>query len=131
MGIFVLGGSDFLTGLVILWVQQTPHQSDVIARSVPELGPNAHVLLPLLEGATVVAPDRPHDPSEVFSEDKHSLIRRTRSFTVSTNSLGLRNRELEQITSRTRILCLGDSVTFGWGVESNESYRSGSLSSSC
>ena len=107
---------------VVLWFQQTPHQSDVIARAVPELGPNAHVLLPLLEGATVVAPNHPHNPSEVFSEDKHTLIRRTRSFTVSTNSLGLRNRELAKIASRTRILCLGDSVTFGWGVESDESY---------
>ena len=107
---------------VVLWSQQQPHQSDAIARSVPELGPNAHILLPSLEKATVVAPDRPHDPSEVFSEDKHSLIRRTRTFTVTTNSLGLRNRELEQNKTQRRVLCLGDSVTFGWGVESAESY---------
>jgi len=40
--------------------------------------------------------------------------------TVSTNSRGLRDDEID--FSRPRILCLGDSFTFGFGVENNESF---------
>jgi lysophospholipase L1-like esterase len=40
--------------------------------------------------------------------------------TVSTNSLGLRDNEID--FSRPRILCLGDSFTFGFGVENDETF---------
>jgi len=43
---------------------------------------------------------------------------------VRTNSLGLRERELlkKKLAHKTRILGLGDSVMFGWGVESVDTY---------
>jgi lysophospholipase L1-like esterase len=43
---------------------------------------------------------------------------------VSINSLGIRNRELtrEKGEGTYRILCLGDSVTFGYGTESDKTY---------
>jgi len=43
---------------------------------------------------------------------------------LKTNSLGLRNREIrEQKDPQTvRIVCLGASPTFGWGVESTDNY---------
>ena len=37
-------------------------------------------------------------------------------FIVRTNSLGLRNKEFELHKSKFRILCFGDSWTYGWGV---------------
>jgi hypothetical protein len=40
--------------------------------------------------------------------------------TVSTNSWGLRDREID--FSKPRILCLGDSFTFGFGVENGEAF---------
>ena len=96
------------------------HQSETISTPAPELGPRAHKLLPSLNDALVVVPDRPHDPMEVFSENKAQTIQRVRSFTVSTNSLGYRDTEINE--QPVHIVCVGDSVTFGWGVKQEEAY---------
>ena len=96
------------------------HQSETISTPAPELGPRAHRLLPSLNNALVVVPDRPHDPMEVFSENKAQTIQRVRSFTVSTNNLGYRDEEIND--QPVQIVCVGDSVTFGWGVKQEETY---------
>ena len=44
-------------------------QSDTITKQAPQLGPGAHLLLPNLDNAQVVAPDRPHDPIELQKEE--------------------------------------------------------------
>src|SRR5712691_7679877 len=45
------------------------------------------------------------------------------SFTITTNALGFRDRDFSQSkTARTRIVALGDSFTYGWGVEAEESW---------
>ena len=97
-------------------------ESAVITRPAPELGPRAHVLLPDLEDEVMVVPDRPHDPAETRAEDRFERITRLRRFTVSTNSIGLRSPELRPDHAAPRVLCLGDSVTFGWGVTYEESW---------
>jgi len=95
--------------------------SDVITRAAPEYGDRAHVLLPNLRDALVIVPDRPHDPRELHSKQKVKMLRR-RQFLVSTNQYGMRGPDFELEPSGTRILCLGDSVTFGWGVTYEQSY---------
>ncbi len=96
--------------------------SSLITRPAPEYGNQAHQLLPDLDGAVMVVPDRPHDPQEVRAEDRAERITRVRRFAVSTNSLGYRGPELPAEATYPRILCVGDSVTFGWGVSYEESY---------
>ena len=39
-----------------------------------------------------------------------------------TNSLGLRTREIDSAFPANRIICLGDSFTFGMGVKDDETY---------
>jgi lysophospholipase L1-like esterase len=95
--------------------------SDTITRQAPELGPHAHLLLPNLHDAVMVVADRPHDPFEVVAEDRFERLKRLRTFTVTTSSAGLRSPEFGEKTG-TRILCVGDSVTFGWGVPYAETY---------
>ena len=97
-------------------------ESAIITRPAPELGPRAHVLLPDLVDEVVVVPDRPHDPAETRADDRFERITRLRQFTVSTNSLGMRGPELRTDRTDPRVLCLGDSVTFGWGVTYEESW---------
>lgn len=118
-----------ITGAIIIVIvaatisvrsNKTIHQSETISTPAPDLGPRAHKLLPNLKDALVVVPDRPHDPMEVFSENKADTIQRVRSFTVSTNSLGYRDMEIND--AAVDIVCVGDSVTFGWGVAQHEAY---------
>src|SRR5258707_3204691 len=45
------------------------------------------------------------------------------SFAVDINSLGFRDREFSlHKTAKVRILAIGDSFTYGWGVEANQSW---------
>ena len=97
-------------------------RSAVITRQAPELGPHAHQLLPNLSEAVMVVPDRPHDPQEVRAPDRDQRITRVRRFSVSTNSQGYRGPELVEPAPHPRVLCIGDSVTFGWGVAWEDSY---------
>ncbi|NWF73553.1 MAG: hypothetical protein HXY51_11010 [Nitrospirae bacterium] len=64
-----------------------------------------------------------HDPllGHVLAPGQHAF---THSFPVSTNSHGFRDREYPLVpTSGTvRILCLGDSLTFGDGVAIEDTY---------
>jgi len=95
--------------------------SAVITSPAPQLGPEAHVLLPNLSDAVVVVPDRPHDPSELHDPEARAKITRLRTFTVSTSSQALRSPEVGP-KDGPRVLCVGDSVTFGWGVPAASAY---------
>lgn len=94
-------------------------------------------LRPGLRMAKMVIPDRPHDPEELGKppEDpgaaEESGFDRRRGFTISTNSEGLRIPDASQSDSAVypagsgsdfRIVCLGDSISFGWGVSYEESF---------
>ena len=93
----LLFGGVVVLLIVLGYSQLAPsHQSDKIAEKAPELGAGAYLLLPNLVNARVVAPDRPHDPSEVHSENKQQRIKRVRSFLVSTNQQGMRQPPIQQ-----------------------------------
>jgi hypothetical protein len=98
--------------------------SDPVTREAPEIGPGVHVLRSDLRDATVVTPNRPHTHEEVHARDRKRRITRLHSFLVSTNSMGLRSPEVTVPAQRTRILCIGDSVTMGWGYDVEHSYPS-------
>ena len=55
-------------------VQQV--DSEMITRPAPELGHHAHQLIPNLDGARMVVPDRPHDPQEIRAADRATRVTR-------------------------------------------------------
>ena len=102
-----------------VWVTWQRHQqrvvSDVVTRRAAEIGPGAQQLIPYLSGADLIALDRPHNPEELISGDRQRFKRR-RPFRVDTNRWGTRGPDFVVPAPGYRILCVGDSVTFGWGV---------------
>lgn len=113
IGIGVRAGLDLKTS--------TPLSQSLI-RPAPELGPGGKALLPNLVNAESVVPDRPHHPDDVSAADRFDRFSRLRRFTASTNRLGMRGPDFSMPSSGFRILCIGDSVTFGWGVADDQSY---------
>jgi len=102
--------------------------SDVIT-TVPEGEPvHRQILLPKLEDRTMVVPDRPHNPREGQTGEHFDLaaqaasMSRQRTFHISTNSIGVRGPEIEVPSPKYRVICAGDSITFGWGVAYDESW---------
>ena len=85
-------------------------------------------LRPDLRSAEVVIPDRPHDPEEAPTPEMKAGFSRLRTFTISTDGQGLRVSdsagETAGVGEKTgfRIVCIGASVSFGWGVSFEESY---------
>jgi hypothetical protein len=112
-----------LLGMGGLWYQRLalrPH-SDPVTAVYPAVGDLW--LLPNLEGARLMVPDRPSRPQEpmlpIHAGDP--VMKRIRSFSLSTNAWRLRNPPLlAKEPGRPRILVLGDSIALGWGVEAEE-----------
>lgn len=99
-------------------------QSDRISGEWPELGAGAQWLLPNLHDARMVVPDRPHDVAEARDASRRANVHRVRSFNVNTSARRLRGDLLGELPDAgvTRIVGIGDSVTFGWGVADDESW---------
>jgi len=76
--------------------------------------------------------NRALDYPEVFKKDPNLFWRlrpsqeiSSRFFegeTISVNSHGLRNREIAPKSDKIRIVALGNSCTFGWGMKENQTY---------
>ena len=82
-------------------------------------------LLPSLDEARVVQPDRPHSFQEIHAwrQGQSAQIDRTREYSLNTNRNRLRGPELRpKRMGTTRIIALGDSVTHGWGVSFEQAY---------
>ncbi len=105
--------------------QQARIESDPIDMPDDEL---RYRLRPGLKGAQLVIPGRPVPPSFHHSFDARtagkSSVGRIREFVVDTNSRGFRGPEFEEVPAdgTFRMVCMGDSITFGWGLREEEGY---------
>ena len=83
-----------------------------------------------LSAAETTVPDRPHNPDEVRSRTVGDGFTRRRSFTISTNTNGIRIPDSLAGQGHTyvgrkkgfRIVAMGASESFGWGVPYEDSY---------
>jgi lysophospholipase L1-like esterase len=85
-------------------------------------------LKPGLNAAQVVIPNRPHDMEEAPDPSMRDQVKRRRTFTLTTDARGLRRAdawdgsEYTLPAPGTRILCVGPSISLGWGVAQEKSY---------
>ena len=106
------------------WYTSPPALSEDIFEEVPPLG---HRLRKNLRGARVVIPGRPHPfPFLAHSSSYKARITRRVTYRCSTNALGLRGPPVSSspAAGTTRVVCLGDSITFGHGVEDDQAFPS-------
>ncbi|HJN72872.1 MAG TPA: hypothetical protein QGF58_02960 [Myxococcota bacterium] len=99
-------------------------KSDMISGRWDLVG-EGHWLLPGLRDAQMFVPDRPHSKAEAMDAALRAKIKRLRRFSVNSNDWRMRGlRECTDAPAEGvfRIACLGDSVTFGWGVEDHEAW---------
>ncbi len=111
-----------LTARAIMDLQTGVQVSNNMVQPAPELGPGGMVLKPNLSNAKTVAPDRPHHPDDVSTPDRMQRFKRVRTFYTNTGPRGLRGRGFQTPAPGFRIVCIGDSITFGWGVEDDATY---------
>jgi lysophospholipase L1-like esterase len=113
IGLAVRASMDLQSGIQV---------STDMVQPAPELGPGGMVLKPNLRQAKTVAPDRPHHPDDVSTPDRLQRFKRVRTFYTNTGPRGLRGHGFQSPAPGFRIVCIGDSVTFGWGVADDATY---------
>ncbi|MEC7984207.1 MAG: SGNH/GDSL hydrolase family protein [Myxococcota bacterium] len=120
-------GSLLLLPIVILsalsvWFFRVPSKpvSDAFLQRSSEQRRGWHSLIPNLKDAKVYVLDRPHEPEELKNVQLYQQ-KRVRMFRVSTNDLGMRNPPIGP-KKGFRIVCVGESVSFGWGVDAEYTY---------
>jgi lysophospholipase L1-like esterase len=113
IGLTIRATADLQTGTQV---------STNMVKPAPELGFDGMLLQPNLKDALTVAADRPHHPDDVSTPDRMQRFKRVRSFLTNTGSRGLRGAGFATPAPGFRVVCIGDSITFGWGVADDASY---------
>ncbi len=128
--LLALGASTIALGAVGAgaWIQRRRQRDLRVSQAImgewPRLGQGQSWLLPDLHEALMLIPDRPHASNEDDDVATRALIQRRRSFTVTTSSQRLRMASVQQLPQAgvQRLLAIGDSTVFGWGVAGHESW---------
>lgn len=91
-------------------------ESALLTRPSQEFGMD---LRPNLTNARMVVAGRPHDPRYIVSQLKKGEVKKRRVFFVTTNADAFRGEPIprEKAPGELRIACIGDSITFGWGMD--------------
>lgn len=111
-----------------LWVQARRRAAGRTSARItgpwPELGAGVQWLLPDLAAAPMEVPDRPHDVEETRDPTRRARVRRVREFTVTTSAQRLRGAPFapQPEPGVRRLVAIGDSTTFGWGVADGEAW---------
>ena len=107
-----------------------PAEKDLEHQMDAPLGEISLGLKANLKAIETAVPDRPHNPNEVRSRTIGDEFKRRRSFTISTDADGIRipdswaGRNHRYIGQKKgyRIVAMGASESFGWGVPYEQSY---------
>ncbi len=115
-----LGGGAWLQA----WRRAGGLSSARITGPWAELGAGVNWVLPDLHDAPMQVPDRPHDIGETRDPARRAAVRRTRKFVVNTSSRRLRGDTGGALPPEgvRRLVAIGDSITFGWGVSDTETW---------
>ena len=119
----VVLGLALAGGIAALVVHRRSRDRSDPVLAFDEMG-QAYVL-PDLDRARVVIPGRPHrSPVELTDPEQRRRVTRRTTFRVSTDGRGFRGEGVADAPApgTVRIGCVGDSVTFGWGVEDREAF---------
>lgn len=109
-------------GVVVVQLLTPPPFSADLYHEVVDLGPRVR---PNLEQVEVVIPGRPHPlPYRPGDPGYARRIGRRLGYRCSTNAYGHRGGPVRgrPLPGTTRIICFGDSVTFGHGVDQGQDY---------
>ncbi len=110
-------------GAYLVWRAQPPPELTEEIFTKDERGRD--VVRPNLKRAEVVIPGRPHPyPFQPHSKAYVDAIGMRVSYRLTTSSRGWRNREVspQPAAGITRVVTMGDSITFGHGVQDDEAY---------
>ena len=114
----------FLSGVLLIYLLQKNEVKDKLKNPILSLA-FAGIIFPLVPITNLLVGHKENNPEGLIFRP-NSEVRYTTSefdYIAKINSIGLREREMKvEKSDKYRILCFGDSWTYGWGVNLEQSY---------